>query len=98
MMEATAMIMVDEVLPMNRKKLPLAEALAASLSSVDIETLKPENARATAGRLNSSSKFPLIFFEEVNYLLRCQNSDRSILMQPIPLLFRRFPVFTVMVP
>ena len=79
MMEATAMMMVDEVLPMNRKKLPLAETLATSLSSVDIKTLKPENARGTAGHLNSSSEFPLIFFEYVNYLLRCQNSDRSIL-------------------
>lgn len=51
MMEATAMIMVDEVLPRNRKKLPLAETLATSLNSVDMKTIKPENARATVGHL-----------------------------------------------
>lgn len=36
------MMMVDEVLPRNRKKLPLAEAFATSFNLVDIRALKPE--------------------------------------------------------
>lgn len=37
-----ARMIVDEVLPRNRKKLPLAEAFATSSNLVDIRALKPE--------------------------------------------------------
>lgn len=36
------MMMVEEVLPRKRKKLPLAEAFATSFNLVDIRALKPE--------------------------------------------------------
>lgn len=36
-MEVKATTRVDDILPRNRKKLPLTEALATSLNSVDIK-------------------------------------------------------------
>ena len=42
-MEARAKIMVDEALPRNKKKLPLAEAFAMSLNTVDTENLQVES-------------------------------------------------------